>query len=94
MFVNSLFKDYLQENGLSSWKDETTRDIICLEFNYGSRSYRQELDHLYKVASSAQREYKRAKSKGDAYLIKKARDKSDKISELLYIARKNKHKYK
>lgn len=93
MFVNSLFKDYLQENGLSSWKDETTRDIICLEFNYGSRSYRQELDHLYKVASSAQREYKRAKSKGDAYLIKKARDKSDKISELLYIARKNKHKY-
>lgn len=84
----------MQENGLSSWKDETTRDIICLEFNYGSRSYRQELDHLYKVASSAQREYKRAKSKGDAYLIKKARDKSDKISELLYIARKNKHKYK
>lgn len=93
MFVNSLFKDYLQENGLSSWKDETTRDIICLEFNYGSRSYRQELDHLYKIALSAQKEYKRAKSKGDPYLIKKSKEKSDKISELLYIARKNKHKY-
>ena len=57
MFVNSLFKDYLQDNGLNTWKDEITRDIICLEFNYGYRSYRQELDHLYKIALSAQKEY-------------------------------------
>lgn len=93
MFVNSLFKDYLQENGLSSWNDKTTRDIICLEFNFGSRSYRQELDHLYKVALSAQKEYKRAKSKGDVYLINKSKEKSKKITELLYTAKKNKYKY-
>ena len=94
MFVNSLFKDYLCENGLNSWKDESTRDIICIEFNYGSRSYRQELDHLYKVATSAQKEYKRAKAKNDEFAMNKARAKSDKITELVYLARKNRLKYK
>lgn len=94
MFVNSLFKDYLQDNGLTTWKDESTRDIICLEFNYGSRTYRQELNHLYKVALSARKEYKRAKSKKDEFLIRKSKEKCDKITELLEHARKNKNKYK
>lgn len=93
MFVNSLFKDYLQDNGLTTWKDESTRDIICLEFNYGSRTYRQELNHLYKVALSARKEYKRAKSKKDEFLIRKLKEKCDKITELLEQARKNKNKY-
>ena len=93
MFVNSLFKDYLQDNGLNTWKDESTRDIICLEFNYGSRTYRQELNHLYKVALSARKEYKRAKSKKDEFLIRKSKEKCDKITELLGQARKNKNKY-
>lgn len=94
MFVNSLFKDYLQDNGLTTWKDESTRDIICLEFNYGSRTYRQELNHLYKVALSARKEYKRAKSKKDEFLMRKSKEKCDKISGLLELARKNKNKYK
>lgn len=93
MFVNSLFKDYLQDNGLTTWKDESTRDIICLEFNYGSRTYRQELNHLYKVALSARKEYKRAKSKKDEFLIRKSKEKCNKITELLEHARKNKNKY-
>ena len=93
MFVNSLFKDYLQDNGLTTWKDESTRDIICLEFNYGSRTYRQELNHLYKVALSARKEYKRAKSKKDEFLIRKSKEKCDKVTELLEQARKNKNKY-
>ena len=41
MFTNSLFLDFLLENGLKVWNDESTRDIICLEFNYGSRSYKK-----------------------------------------------------
>lgn len=93
MFVNSLFKDYLVENGLDTWKDKSTRDIICLEFNYGSRTYRQELDHLYKVALSSRKEYVRALSRRDSYAIQKAKDKCNKITELLEIARKNKFKY-
>ena len=39
MFTNSLFSDYLKDNGLKIWKEESTRDLICLEFNFGSRSY-------------------------------------------------------
>ena len=93
MFVNSLFKDFLEENGLKTWKEESTRDIVCLEFNYGSRSYRQELDHLYKVALSARKEYKRARMRNDEYLMKKAKQKENKVSELLYLAKKNKNKY-
>lgn len=93
MFVNSLFKDYLLENGLKVWNEESTRDIICIEFNYGSRSYRQELDHLYKVALDAKKEYRRAKLRKDSYLIQKARNKSNKVTELLYNAKKNQKKY-
>lgn len=93
MFVNSLFKDYLQDHGLKVWNEESTRDIICLEFNYGSRSYQQELDHLYKIAYTAKNEYRRAKVKHDTYLMQKTKDKSKKISELLWYARKNKYKY-
>ena len=94
LFVNSLFKDYLEENGLKSWNDESTRDIICLEFNYGTRSYRQELAHLYKVAKSARYEYIRAKMRKDSYLLEKAQNKCKKISDLLRIARNNRNKYK
>ncbi len=48
MFTNSLFCDYLLEHGLNVWKGKSTRDIICLDFKYGTRSYAEELDHLNK----------------------------------------------
>ena len=93
MFVNSLFKDFLENNGLKIWNEESTRDIICIEFNYGSRSYRQELDHLYKVALTARNEYRRAKMRNDQYLMEKSKLKEEKITELLHMAKKNKKKY-
>lgn len=49
MLTNSLFLDFLVENGLQTWKDESTRDVICLEFTYGSRSYDEEMKHLKKM---------------------------------------------
>lgn len=94
MFTNSLFYDYLKENGLKVWKEESTRDIICLEFNYGSRSFKKEIEHLRKVAKDAKREYRIARIRGDKYLTEKAFNKRKKISELLDIAYKNKDKYK
>lgn len=93
MFTNSLFKDFLIENGLKIWKDESTRDIICLDFNFGSRSYKQEVDHLYKIAKAAQNEYRKAKIRHDSYLMKKAESKKEKINQLLLVAHKNKSKY-
>lgn len=93
MFTNSLFSDYLKENGLKVWKDESTRDIICLEFNYGSRSYQKELEHIYKIAFKARQEYRMAKIRGDSYLIEKSYNKKEKIHELLNEAHKNRNKY-
>ena len=65
MFTNSLFMDYLLDHGLRVWKEESTRDLICIEFNYGSRSYQMELDHLHTVAYTAMCEYIRARIHGD-----------------------------
>lgn len=93
MFTNSLFKDYLVDNGLKTWKDEFTRDIICLEFNYGSRSYAQELDHLRKVSKNALKEYRVARIRGDKNLVAKAHQKRKKMTELLTIAYQHRNKY-
>ncbi len=48
MFSNSLFSDWIKEHGLNIWNDTSTRDIICLDFNFGSRSYEEEITHLRK----------------------------------------------
>lgn len=48
MFSNSLFYDFIIKNGLSVWNNESTRDIICLDFGFGVRSYEEEIDHLNK----------------------------------------------
>lgn len=93
MFTNSLFCDYLKENGMKVWKDESTRDIVCLEFNYGSRSYKKELTHLRKVASSAKKDYRVANIRSDKYLMNKAKSKRNKITNLLDVAYKNKANY-
>lgn len=94
MFANSLFSDYLKENGLKISKDDFTKDIICLEFNYGTRSYEQELDHLHKAAHRARLEYKLARSHGHKTEIQKKKAKRKKIAELFALAAENRHKYK
>ena len=58
MLNNSLFSFYLQKNGLNVYrgkknveksKDESTRDIVCLDFDFGSRSYNDEITRLNKL---------------------------------------------
>lgn len=93
MFVNSLFKDYLLENSLQVWNNESTRDIICIEFNYGSRSYNEEIEHLFKIAWKTNQDLKKAICNNDEFLINKAKNTKVKINELLYAARKNKYKF-
>ena len=46
MLNNSLFNFFLQKNGMNVYKGETTRDIICLDYDFGSRSYEEERDRL------------------------------------------------
>ncbi len=48
VFNDSLFSDFIKANGLNVWNEQSTRDIICLDFDFGSRSYQEEIDHLLK----------------------------------------------
>lgn len=48
MFSNSLFYYYIRQHGLKDHKDEYTRDMICIDFAYGTRSYENEVKHLEK----------------------------------------------
>lgn len=93
MFTNSLFCDFLVNNGLRVQKNDSTRDIICLEFNYGSRSYNAELTHLHKVARQARNQYRLAKTQHDDALKERYRNKVEKVTSLLREAYQNRNKY-
>ena len=93
MFTNSLFKDYLMENGLKLLNESSTRDIICLEFNFGSRSYEEEIFHLKKLAKAARTEYKLAKAGGTRKQAVKKKNKRQKIAALIQAANLNQEKY-
>ena len=50
---NSLFSIFLNKNGLNVHKGESTRDIICLDFDFGSRSFEEEMQHLITMKENA-----------------------------------------
>lgn len=48
MFTKSLFLYFLLENGLEI-RNGFTRDVICLDFDYGARSFEEEVKHIEKM---------------------------------------------
>lgn len=58
MLSNSLFTDFLLDNGLNVWKNESTRDVICIEFNYGSRSFDEEYGRVKKLIKETEEDAK------------------------------------
>lgn len=52
MLNNSLFSIYLMKNGLNVYK-ESSRDVVCLDFNFGSRSYEAEKNRLVELYNSS-----------------------------------------
>ena len=80
MLTNSLFKDYLDTHGLKCKKD-STRDIICLEFGYGTKSY-DELKKRYEDIKF-RTENNKTVSKMDDFLsnLEKNKDKAKKINK-------------
>ena len=93
MFTNSLFKDFICENKLKVWKEESTRDLICIEFNFGTRSYEDEMKHIRKIAKKARIEYKTAVSSNSKKLISIQKNKKRKIMELYDFANRHKNDY-
>lgn len=88
MLNNSLFSYFLVKNGLNVYKGESTRDIICLDYEFGSRSYEDECKRLNKLLNSSdenRREkicatIKKVKSRKELYSPKKR----DEIREYFY----------
>lgn len=74
MFNNSLFSYFLQKNGLNVYKEESTRDIICLDYEFGSRSYNDEHNRLEKLFKQSDGDSKER--------IKKAIEKVEKRKDL------------
>ena len=72
MFSNSLFSDFIRANGMNVWKDKSTRDIICLDFDFGSRSYDEEIEHIDNITSLSGEKIKelrdKVESKKDSYV--------------------------
>ena len=79
MFSNSLFSMFITKHGMNVYKKESTRDIICLEFDFGSRSYDEEIAHINKLYDNAETEESRKK-------IEYLRDRIEKNKEL-YVKR-------
>lgn len=80
MLTNSLFLDFLLENGLNVWKGESTRDVICIEFKYGSSSYEQHRKKLEKTLNNKNNP--------------PSQEKIDKINEVLKNIEMNKGRYR
>ena len=54
MLHHSLFTRWLHQNGMKTDKrDESTRDIICIDFQFGCRGYDEELAHLKEMRKNA-----------------------------------------
>ena len=90
MLTNSLFKDFIMENGLKLWKDESTRDIICIDYKYGSTSYEEALRRAYKLAKQNRIERKLAKSLGIKHKIEEAEKRKHNISQRIQMIEKDK----
>ena len=78
MLCNSLFLDFLLANKMKLWKEESTRDIICVDFKYGSRSYEEARKHLVGLISGTPPEDE---------------GRLDKLNKLLQRCDENKDKY-
>lgn len=85
MLINSLFKDYMVIHGLNVYKGESTRDIICLTFKYGSRTYEEEIAHLNKRIEV----HKKDKKLSD----EQRQQKTEFLNSLKEKAKQNKDKY-
>lgn len=76
MLNNSLFSIYLMKNGLNVYK-ESTRDVVCLDFDFGSRSYETEKNRLVEMYNSST-----GKSKEKIkYVLNRVEENKDKYNE-------------
>ena len=93
MLTNSLFKDFLMENGLKLWKEESTRDIICIDYGYGSCSYKEAVKRLNKQIKENRLERKLARASGIKHKIDEAERKKHNLCKRYQMIEQDKDKY-
>lgn len=93
MLTNSLFLDFLLQNGLNVRRGDFTRDVICIQFDYGTRTYDDEIESLCSRANKAKEDYRLIKSFGNKSEIKQAEHRRNYIANLYQSAIENKEKF-
>lgn len=72
MLTNSLFSDFLKDNGLKVYKEASTRDIIGIQFDYDARSYQKEIAHFDKMLKNEDGKYNDEQLANITYLKEQA----------------------
>ncbi len=89
MLTNSLFLDFLKENGLNIHKSGSTRDVICINFNYGTRSFEDEIKNIKKCGKEHRTERHAARASGNRGRVLKAEQRKAKLGAMYLQAVKN-----
>lgn len=89
MLTNSLFLDFLKENGLKT-DGNSTRDIICLEFNDDVRSYDDE--HKY-IRSMMRANREIIRNSEDEFAVEKAKNTRKYLAQRYLELKQNKALY-
>ena len=89
MFTNNLFSYFLAENGLKVSKDGRTRDIICINFDYGAKSYEETKAKIERSIELQLEEIKNNKTTSQ----EKAIERVVRLKEILQNTETNKHLY-
>lgn len=85
MLTNSLFKDYMVEHGLNVIKDSFTRDIIGISYDYGAKSYKEQIKKYDNIIKKVKND--------DKLSDKKKKEKLDGIRRLRNKCEEDKDKY-
>ncbi len=86
MFTKSLFYDFLIKNGLKTYNDKSTRDIICIQFGFGASSYKEQVNKLNRSIKKAQKIENEEARKSKLEKLNNALSKAEK-NKSLYIKR-------
>lgn len=86
MLTNSLFSDFLVKNGLQYNKRDFTRDVICILFDYGSRSADDERKHVLKQQEALEK-------RRQQYTEEKYQKKSKLFADQLQFINENPEKF-
>lgn len=81
MLTNSLFLDFLKENGLKITSNGFTRDVICLQFDSGSDTYQSALRRINTAVERNRINRKKAHAEGHEQQIIKTQRSKQTISE-------------